>query len=176
MQTAELKARSSAAQSKGQLEATIIVAADTTVALEQQMLGKPKDKAEAAHMLTMLRGRTHEVYTGAVLLEVSSGRLIRGVHTAVVTMRPYSDEEIATYVATGDPLDKAGAYAIQHPQFQPVSHLQGCYLGVMGLSVCQLIELLGQLSIQRAGSSAAIQQAHRGYPCPIFNRWKIGTL
>ena len=170
VQTAALKAQSIAAQGRVQPEATIIVAADTTVALEQEMLGKPKDKPEAVRMLSALRGRRHEVHTGVVLLEISSGRLIKGVHTAVVTMRAYSDDEITAYVGTGDPLDKAGAYAIQHPQFQPVSYLEGCYLGVMGLSICHLIELLAKLGMQRLAELPAIHQAHRGYPCPILGR------
>jgi predicted house-cleaning NTP pyrophosphatase (Maf/HAM1 superfamily) len=86
-------------------------------------------------------------------------------------MRAYSDEEIAAYIATGDPLDKAGAYAIQHPQFQPVSHLEGCYLGVVGLSICHLIELLTQFGVKRVADLSAIHQAHQEYPCPIFASW-----
>lgn len=168
IQTAELKAQAIAAQHKSQPDATIIVAADTIVALGQQMLGKPTDSANAFQMLSALRGRTHAVHTGVVLLEVDSGRVVKGVHTAVVTMRSYSDEEIATYIATGDPLDKAGAYAIQHPQFQPVSHLEGCYLGVMGLSICHLIGLLTQLGIVRAADLLALRLAHQGYACPIL--------
>jgi MAF protein len=171
VQTAELKAQTTATRIKSQTETTIIVAADTTVALEQQMLGKPADEAEAFRTLSALRGRTHKVHTGVVLREVRSGRMIKGVHTAVVTMRTYSDEEIAAYIATGDPLDKAGAYAIQHPQFQPVSHLEGCYLGVMGLSLCHLIELLAQFGVKRVADLSAIHQAHQGYPCPIFANW-----
>ena len=170
IETAELKAQA-ATQLENANETTVIVAADTIVALGRQMLGKPTDEAEAFQMLSALRGRTHEVHTGVVLLEMGSGRLVKGVHTAVVTMRPYSDEEIAAYVATGDPLYKAGAYAIQHPQFQTVSHLEGCYLGVMGLSICYLVELLTQLGLTKVADLSAIHQAHQGYPCPIFNSW-----
>jgi len=84
-------------------------------------------------MLTQLRGRTHQVYTGVALLRVIDGHLLKELCVTDVPMREYSDEEIRSYVATGDPLDKAGAYAIQHPEFRPVANMSGCYASVMGL-------------------------------------------
>ena len=154
---------------------TLILAADTTVAFAGEMLNKPANDAEARQMLQRLRNRQHEVHTGAVLLEPASDREWRGVSTAVVTMRAYSDAEIDAYVATGDPLDKAGAYAIQHPQFRPVAHLQGCYCNVMGLPVCDLIVALEQFSGTSFSQSgrinyAAVQQAHLHYPCPTLTK------
>ena len=153
----------------------LILAADTTVAFAGEMLNKPANDAEARQMLQRLRNRQHEVHTGVVLLEPASGREWRGVSTAVVTMRAYSDVEIDAYVATGDPLDKAGAYAIQHPQFRPAAHLQGCYCNVMGLPVCDLIVALEQFSgttfSQSGGINyAAVQQAHLHYPCPTLTK------
>jgi septum formation protein len=88
---------------------------------------------------------------------------LASVHTAAVTMRDYSDEEIDAYIATGDPFDKAGGYAIQHPTFRPVAALQGCYLGVMGLSLCDLILLLREMGVPDRFDPAALVDAHRGF-------------
>lgn len=146
----------------------LVIAADTTVALAGEILGKPRDAAEARQMLRALGGRTHEVHTGLCVVEPATGREVSAVHTAAVTMRAYGPDEIDAYVATGDPLDKAGAYAIQHPAFSPVARLDGCYLGVMGLSLCELIVLLRRLDVPTRADRAALAAAHRGYPCPIF--------
>ncbi|MCP4423571.1 MAG: septum formation protein Maf [Chloroflexi bacterium] len=167
VETAQLKAAAIAERMRGQpeYEEAVIVAADTTVALDGRMLGKPADAAEARQMLSALRNRSHEVHTGAMLLELATGRAVSGTHTAIVTMRDYSDAEIETYVATGDPLDKAGAYAIQHPAFRPAAHLDGCFTGVMGLSVCHLLQLFHQLDAPMKADLTAVLRAHQQYPC-----------
>ncbi len=108
-----------------------VLAADTMVVLDGVLLGKPADIADAWAMLRALRGRTHQVYTAVTV--VSAGAVRSQLAISDVTMRPFSDAEIAAYVATGDPLDKAGAYAIQHPLFSPVASWAGCYAGIMGL-------------------------------------------
>jgi MAF protein len=152
---------------------TFILAADTTVAFAGEMLNKPANEQEAWQMLHRLRNRQHEVHTGFVLLEPGSGREWERVSTAVVTMRPYSNAEIEAYVATGDPFDKAGAYAIQHPQFRPVAHLQGCYCNVMGLPVCDLLMALADFlapEVLAPVDLTAVQKAHLHYPCPTLNR------
>ena len=120
-------------------------------------------------MLTALRNRTHEVHTGAVLLELATGREVSGVNTAVVLMRDYTDAEIEAYVASGDPLDKAGAYAIQHPGFRPAAHLEGCFTGVMGLSLCHLAQLMEQLGLPDRADLTAVRQAHQHYPCALYD-------
>jgi len=148
----------------------VIVAADTTVALDGQMLGKPADAAAAGRMLRELRHRTHQVHTGLNLVDLKTGRQFSDVHTAVVTMRDYSDEEIAAYIASGDPLDKAGAYAIQHPTFRPVASLEGCFTGVMGLSVCHLIQGLSHFDLPLAADWPGLKLAHRRYYCPLFEQ------
>ncbi len=147
---------------------TIIVAADTTVVIDGRLLGKPTTPAEATAMLRLLRGRTHTVHTALMLIDTRNGREAEAVQTSYVTMRAYSDAEIATYVATGDPMDKAGAYAIQHPIFRPVSELAGCYTGVMGLSLCQLIQVLRTWDVPIVARETAVAQAHQQYPCPIL--------
>jgi MAF protein len=170
VETARLKAVEIASQMKwanGTADA-VIVAADTTVALTGEMLGKPTDAADARRMLRALRERPHEVHTGVVLLALKSGREASGVNTAVVTMRDYSDAEIEAYIASGDPMDKAGAYGIQHPEFRPVAQLDGCFMGVMGLSVCHLIQLLAELGLGVKAEVTAVVSAHQQYPCPVF--------
>jgi MAF protein len=128
-----------------------ILAADTVVALDGAMLGKPADGDEARRMLEALRGRTHGVITAvAVLPHGERGALIRHPATSV-TMRAYSDAEIAASIARGDPFDKAGAYAIQDGIFRPVESYEGCYCNVVGLPLWSTIELL-----QKAGLPVSV--------------------
>jgi len=151
----------------------IILAADTAVIHGSAILGKPKEAAEAVEMLKDLRGRTHQVYTGLVLLRLSDGRLVTDLCITDVPMRSYRDDEIEAYVATGDPLDKAGAYAIQNAGFHPVESMQGCYASVMGLPLCHLTRSLQKLDLATGsyiapGSEiAAACQSALGYACPI---------
>ncbi len=124
----------------------VVLAADTLVVLEGTLLGKPADPLEAVAMLAALRDRVHVVYTALCVMNGS------GVETRVsstdVKMRAYTDEEIEAYVETGDPLDKAGAYGIQDPQFAPVESWDGCYSAVMGLPMGLAAEMLGRTGVQ----------------------------
>jgi len=95
----------------------IIIGSDTTVVVDDTILGKPIDKDDAERMLKQLRGRTHQVYTGIALYRVLDGKMLTELSITDVPMRDYSDDEIRAYIETGDPLDKAGAYGIQHPDF-----------------------------------------------------------
>lgn len=121
-----------------------VIAADTTVAVDEQMLNKPATPAEAKAMLNQLCGRTHQVYTGLAVRRYPDNQLFTAVHATDVVMRDYSEAEIEAYIASGDPFDKAGAYAIQHPVFRPVTRLEGCYFNVVGLPLCTLAQLLLQ--------------------------------
>lgn len=116
----------------------IVIAADTIVLLAGEVLGKPRDADEATQMLRRLRGRSHKVFSGLTLIDVDVKRQWSCVVETEVWMRMYSDDEIAAYVASGDPLDKAGAYAIQYAGFRPVAEIRGCYANVMGLPICHL--------------------------------------
>jgi septum formation protein len=116
----------------------LVVAADTVVVLDDQILGKPRDAGEAQAMLSQLRGRSHLVYTGISVWQPGTWRMVNELSSSVVSMRDYSDVESEAYIASGDPLDKAGAYAIQHQGFAPVRHMEGCWLTVMGLPLCHL--------------------------------------
>lgn len=119
----------------------MIITADTTVADQAEMLNKPIDEAEAGEMLKQLRGHAHQVHTGLIVIS-AAGIEHAIVNTSDVLMRPYTDDEIMAYIATGDPMDKAGAYAIQHPDFRPVASIDGCYSGIMGLPLCDIVEIL----------------------------------
>ena len=143
LRLAETKARTIQAEPD-----QVILAADTTVVDGSDILGKPQDAAEAFAMLTRLRGHEHQVYTGIALLRAGDGLLLTDLCITEVPMRAYSDEEIRKYVASGDPLDKAGAYAIQHPEFHPVARMDGCFASVMGLPVCHVILQLRKMGIQ----------------------------
>ncbi len=172
LETARVKAHAIANQYLHEINRvnrpTWILAADTTVALGSKMFNKPANAQDARKMLKSLRDRAHEVHTGVVLLNPVTNQQVSGVNTAVVTMRDYSDAEIDAYIATGDPLDKAGAYAIQHPQFRPVARLDGCFMGVMGLSICHLIQMMNQLELPMAADLTAVSAAHAPYPpCQI---------
>jgi len=123
----------------------VIIAADTLVVLDGQVLGKPRDADEALAILRRLQGRAHQVVSGLTVLETPANRMLTATVTSVVWMRDYAEAEIAAYVATGDPLDKAGAYAVQHGDFRPVERVDGCPLNVMGLALCRLDEMLRRL-------------------------------
>ena len=130
-------------------EGAIVITADTTVADGPKMLNKPADEDEAWHMLRQLRGHTHQVHSGVIVIG-ADGAEYSVVNSSDVVMRPYTDEEIAAYIATGDPMDKAGAYAIQHPDFRPVAEINGCYTGIMGLPLCDVAELLEACGVAMA--------------------------
>ncbi len=146
----------------------VIIACDTVVALDREVLGKPCDASEAIDMLHRLRGRSHAVYSAVTLLEFATGRTSTDVAETRLVMRTYTDAEMATYVASGDPLDKAGAYAIQHPGFHPVARYQGCYANVVGLPLCHLTRCLRAFRIEPLHDVPAACQAHTGQLCPVY--------
>lgn len=144
---AESKARTVADRLRDQGESGLVLAADTVVALDDHLLGKPVDAAEARAMLAALRGRVHQVVTAVSLLEIESGRQETRVSHADVRMRLYSNKEIETYIETGDPFDKAGGYAIQNTTFAPVEGWTGSYTAIMGLPLEEVGPLLADFGI-----------------------------
>jgi septum formation protein len=143
----------------------VVIGADTIVTLDGELLGKPEGPAEAAAMLRRLRSRAHVVYTGIAVCPPSGGTPLSAVVASTVWMRAYSEDEIAAYVASGDPLDKAGAYAIQNESFHPVERMHGCYAGVMGLPLQALADLMARVGIRSPVEAAAACAAHTGMPC-----------
>ncbi len=132
----------------GSGEPFIIIGADTIVVLDGTVLGKPADVDDAADMLKKLSGRTHQVYTGVALFLFKEGAAAvkKVFHECTdVTMRDISREEIKAYIATGEPLDKAGAYGIQGKAARFISGIHGDYYNVVGLPVCRLVQELESL-------------------------------
>jgi septum formation protein len=146
----------------------LIVAADTTVVDGSQILGKPANAQQAVSMLRQLRGREHQVFTSLAIIRKVDGSVFRDFCSTDVLMRDYSDDEIAAYVASGDPLDKAGAYAIQHRGFSPAHPLQGCYANVVGLPLCHLLRTLRKAGCQPRRDLPQACQAALDYACPVF--------
>ena len=144
-------ARAKAADVAGRVSSGIVIGADTVVALGRQVLGKPADAAAARRMLEQLSGRQHQVYTAFVLTQGGSGRILaEGCETSAVTFRVLDEAAIASYVATGDPLDKAGAYGIQSGGGNLVVEVVGSYLNVVGLPLARLLAALALPQCQAA--------------------------
>ncbi|HEX6964997.1 MAG TPA: Maf family protein [Gemmatimonadaceae bacterium] len=123
----------------------LVISADTTVVIDEQILGKPCDARDAARMLRMLSGRTHTVFTAVAVSR--HGRMESTVESVAVTFRDLSDEEIAAYIATGEPMDKAGSYGIQGYGATIVERIDGDYFAVMGLALMRLVQLMRRLGI-----------------------------
>jgi MAF protein len=145
---------------------SIVIAADTVVVDGDSILGKPANAAEAAETLRRLRGREHRVITGLAVVNAASGQRAALKVVTSVRMRDYSDAEIAAYVARGDPLDKAGAYAIQDEQFHPVASYNGCYCNVVGLPLKALVLLLRRAGVDITSDSLQSLPEQCG-ACPI---------
>jgi len=153
----------------------VIIAADTAVidrdaSGKTEILGKPGNQNEAVEMLRSLRGHTHQVFTAISILRTQNGTIRSDLCATDVPMRNYGDEEIDSYVSSGDPLDKAGAYAIQHAGFHPVERLQGCFANVMGLPLCHLSRSLTHLGITTTVDVPRACQAALEYDCPVFQQ------
>ncbi len=143
MKNALLKARDVARQS---LALDVVLGADTVVAVDQKIFGKPVDAAQAKYMLSMLAGNCHDVYTGLAL--VYNGKAYCDFAKTTVKFLPMSEAEIADYVATGEPLDKAGAYGIQGQAALYVEDIQGCYFNIVGLPLFLLKKMADKAGIK----------------------------
>ncbi len=125
----------------------VVIGADTIVVLDGEIMGKPRDEHEAAGMLGRLQGRTHEVYTGVALVSTPGGREAVAHGMTRVHMKPLDPARIGRYVASGEPADKAGAYAIQGLGATLIDRIEGDYFNVVGLPLSLLSELLGEFGI-----------------------------
>jgi septum formation protein len=133
-----LKAREVAAR----LREGVVIGSDTVVVLDGDILEKPASEDEAFSMLSRIQGRTHVVYTGFALIDAADGRESAGYETTEVTMRLMDAPLIRRYIATGEPMDKAGAYGIQGFGAALIPSIRGCYFNVMGLPISRLMETL----------------------------------
>ncbi|MCA9862363.1 MAG: septum formation protein Maf, partial [Thermomicrobiales bacterium] len=160
VQLALRKARAVAAS----VPAGWVLGADTIVVLDGEILGKPADPADAVAMLQRLRGRGHDVTTGLALVNAATGDEFTASVPATVTMRDYDDEEIAAYVVTGEPLDKAGAYGIQGFGGALVAGYEGCFNTIVGLPLCGAATLLQQAGFPMPAEPACLRPD--GTDCP----------
>lgn len=139
---AKQKAEFVAAQVEKNGRNYILIAADTIVVLDGKVYGKPTSKQEAVSMLKELSGRCHQVYTGICLYSKSSNRYDLSHEVSSVVFRKLGDQEISAYVDTGEPMDKAGSYALQGTGCFLIEKIDGCYSNVIGLSVPLLVKML----------------------------------
>ena len=137
------RAKAAAAAAGFTADDEIVLGADTTVAIQGEILGKPLDATDARRMLHMLSGRRHDVLTGICLR--SAGRVIEDCSETSVWFAPLSAEEIEDYVASCEPMDKAGAYAIQGLASKFIQRIEGCYFNVMGLPVAMVYRYLREM-------------------------------
>jgi septum formation protein len=126
----------------------IVVGSDTIVVFRDEVLGKPKDASDAARMLTMLQGNVHEVYSGVALIQIGSGETKVQHRQTKVKMKPLNAKQIANYIATGEPNDKAGAYAIQGIGATIVESIEGDYFNVVGLPLSLLSDMLSDMGVE----------------------------
>jgi septum formation protein len=152
----------------------LVLASDTTVADGSIILGKPADPDEARVMLRQLRGRTHQVITAITVIETSTGRSVTEAAITDVPMRCYTDAEIEAYIASGDPFDKAGSYAIQNTNFHPAAFLRGCYANVVGLPLCHLVRVLSAFGVQPYTDVPLLCQRAHAYTCTVFGEILAG--
>lgn len=125
-----------------QCHKAFIIAADTIVCIDENVMGKPSDKANAYAMLRALSGRQHSVYTGICVFDLETGKTVCDYEKTQVVFRSLSDEEIHAYISTGEPFDKAGAYGIQELGMLLIEEIHGDYFNVVGLPICKLGLLL----------------------------------
>jgi len=146
-----------------------VLAADTLVVFRNEVIGKPAGPAEATAILRRLRGQRHTVLTAMALLHATTELDLVDISETHVWMRPYTNQEIADYVASGDPLDKAAAYAIQHPTFRPVERTVGCPASVMGLPLCLVARTFKQIGFSERSPLTRACKPHSNQ-CDVANR------
>ncbi len=127
---------------------SIVLAADTVVVFGDRVIGKPVNRIEAFETLRNLSDTHHHVITAMCVYDMVNDVYLQEAVTTKVYMRDYGDSEIKSYVETGDPMDKAGSYAIQSDFFHPVEAIEGCYFSVVGLPICALLRILTQLKLK----------------------------
>ncbi len=141
----ERLARSKAATLAARDAEAVVIGSDTIVVLDGEILGKPQDAADAERIIARLAGRTHTVFTAVAVAH--RGRMVSGVESVSVTFRPLDADQVAAYVATGEPMDKAGAYGIQGYGATIVERIDGDYFAVMGLALGRMIRLMAELGL-----------------------------
>ncbi len=146
-----------------------VISSDTTVYLEHQIYGKPENSDDAIKMLKTLCGKSHLVCTALSVAFLKHGEITTAETfcTTIVNMRSMSDDEIKSYVISGDPMGKAGSYAIQNEQYHPVESIEGCYASVVGFPICHLKRCFEILGLEFAQDPALTCRKNIHYPCLI---------
>ncbi|MBA2688701.1 MAG: septum formation inhibitor Maf [Gemmatimonadaceae bacterium] len=151
---AERLARAKALTIAERNPSAVVIGSDTIVVIDEQILGKPADEGDALRMLRMLSGREHTVFTAVAV--ALGGEIVSAVERVHVTFRELSDSDIADYIATREPMDKAGSYGIQGFGATIIEKVDGDFFAVMGLSLVRLVELMQQLGIRYSFSGGLI--------------------
>jgi septum formation protein len=150
---AQAKARAISEPARADRERAIVIAADTIVLAEGQILGKPRDAEDARRMLRLFSGKTHEVLTALSVINVPAAKEALHVEKTRVEFLKMSEEEMETYIQTGEPLDKAGAYGIQGIAGRFATRIEGCYFNVLGLPLSRLWTTLQSLGWKEDGAT-----------------------
>ena len=150
---AKAKAETVAQRVRAAGERAIVIAADTTVVAEGQILGKPRDADDARRMLRLFSGKTHEVLTALCVINIPTGKEALHVERTRVEFLKMSEEEIESYIQTGEPFDKAGAYGIQGIAGRFATSIEGCYFNVLGLPLSRLWTTLQELGWKEVGTT-----------------------
>lgn len=164
---AQRLAREKAQLALEQNPGSIVIAADTVVVDGGEALGKPADAQAAARMLRRLQRAPHSVLSALVVAGGNGAALLPEHCSTDVVLRSLSEPELQRYIASGDPMDKAGAYAIQNTEFRPASNLGGCLANVIGLPLCHLTRALRHAGVLVHADVPRACQAHLQYTCPV---------
>ena len=132
----------------GQMKDGYVIGADSTVVMDGEAFEKPADAEDARRMLRQLRGTHHQVITGVTVIDASSGRMLTDSMASGISLRNFTDAEMEASIASGTPLDKAGAYAVQDQDFRPAESWHGCYTNIIGLPICRLLDMLREIGCQ----------------------------
>ncbi len=179
LRLAQMKAQASAMRTPGNgSKAELILAADTVIEFDGRMLGKPSGPEAAVEMLQHLAGRRHRVITAVCVMEIRHRRTIAGVVASEVAMRDFTREEARRYVSTGEPLDKAGSYAIQGRGSELIAEWSGCYNNIIGLPLCETTRLIRYFEPSTPIDESSCRLPD-GLPCPRLaepgSRWVVQT-
>ncbi len=150
----------------GQTKEGYVIGADSTVVLDGEAYEKPLDVEDARRMLRQLRGTRHQVITGVTVIDASSGRMLTESMASDITLRNFTDAEMEVSIASGTPMDKAGAYAVQDPDLRPAESWHGCYTNIIGLPLCRLLDMLRKIGRQPPPGRAWPDPEECGPTCP----------
>ena len=144
-----------------------VIGADSVVVLDGRILGKPQDSGDARRMLRELRGTRHQVFTGVTVINSATTQRLTDSLASDITLRNFSDAEMEASIASGTPLDKAGAYAVQDQEFRPAESWRGCYSNIVGLPLCRLMAMLQQLGYVLPDGQTLPAPPECGNECPL---------